>query len=62
MIGLLLEHVRDALADAGDLATVTGLVADVHRRGNGATFQRDTFRRSGLMRDVVRGVAWAVTG
>ncbi len=62
VIGLLLEHVRDALADAGDLAAVTGLVADVHRRGNGASFQRDTFRRSGLMRDVVRGAAWAATG
>ena len=34
---LLLEHVRDALADAGDLGTVTGLLAEVpaarHRRG-----------------------------
>ena len=55
VIGRLLEHVRDALADAGDLAMVTGLVADVHRRGSGASFQRDTFRRSGLMRDVVQG-------
>ena len=62
VVGLLLEHVADALADAGDLAVVTGLVADVSRRGNGASFQRDTFRRTGLMRDVVRGAASAVTG
>ena len=46
--GLLLDHVRDALADAGDLAAVTGLVAEVQRRGNGASFQRDAFGRSGL--------------
>ena len=53
----MLEHVADALADAGDLAVVTGLAADVSRRGNGASFQRDAFRRTGLMRDVVRGAA-----
>ncbi len=60
--GLLLDHVRDALADAGDLAAVTGLVADVQRRGNGASFQRDAFGRSGLLRDVVTSAAGAVTG
>jgi carboxylate-amine ligase len=62
VVGLLLEHVRDALADAGDLGTVTGLAADVQRRGNGALFQRDAFRRSGLLRDVVTGTAVAVAG
>jgi carboxylate-amine ligase len=62
VVGLLLEHVRDALADAGDLATVTGLAAGVQRRGNGASFQRDAFRRSGLLRDVVAGATVAVTG
>jgi len=62
VIGLLLGHVRDALADAGDLAAVTGLVADVQRRGNGASFQRDAFGRSGLLRDVVTSAAGAVTG
>jgi carboxylate-amine ligase len=62
VIGLLLGHVRDALADEGDLAAVTGLVADVQRRGNGASFQRDAFGRSGLLRDVVTSAAGAVTG
>jgi len=62
VIGLLLGHVRDALADAGDLGAVTGLVADVQRRGNGASFQRDAFGRSGLLRDVVTSAAGAVTG
>jgi carboxylate-amine ligase len=62
VIGLLLDHVRDALADAGDLAAVTGLVADVQRRGNGAAFQRDAFGRRGRLRDVVTSAAGAVTG
>jgi glutamate---cysteine ligase / carboxylate-amine ligase len=62
VLSLLLDHVRDALADAGDLAAVTGLVADVHRRGNGAAFQRDTFLRTGLLRDVVTAAAGAAWG
>ena len=62
VIRLLLEHVRDALADAGDLAAVTGLVADLRRRGSGASFQRDAFRRTGLLREVVTSAAGAVTG
>jgi carboxylate-amine ligase len=59
---LLLAHVRDALADAGDLGTVTGLLADVLRRGSGAAFQRDVLRRTGNLRDVVASAAGAVTG
>ena len=41
---------------------MTGLAADVQRRGTGAWFQRDAFRRGGLLRDVVTGAAVAVTG
>jgi carboxylate-amine ligase len=59
---LLLAHVRDALADAGDLGTVTGLLTDVLRRGNGAAFQRDALRRTGNLRDVVARAAGAITG
>jgi carboxylate-amine ligase len=59
---LLLAHVRDALADAGDLGTVTGLLTDVLRRGSGAAFQRDALRRTGNLRDVVAGAAGALTG
>jgi carboxylate-amine ligase len=62
VVGLLLEHARDALADAGDLGAVTGLAAGVLRRGTGASFQRDAFRRSGLLRDVVASAAAAFTG
>jgi hypothetical protein len=36
----LLEHVRDALDEAGDADTVTGLLGAVLARGNGAAFQR----------------------
>jgi glutamate---cysteine ligase / carboxylate-amine ligase len=55
---LLVEHVRDALADAGEYGTVTGLLGDVLRRGNGAAFQRQEYRRSGDLAQVVsRAVA-----
>jgi carboxylate-amine ligase len=59
---LLLAHVRDALADAGDLGTVTGLLTDVLRRGTGAAFQRGAFRRTGNLREVVASAAAAITG
>ena len=59
---LLLAHVRDALADAGDLGTVTGLLTQVLRRGTGAAFQREEFRRTGRLRDVVAGAAEAIRG
>ncbi|MBV9381974.1 MAG: glutamate--cysteine ligase [Streptosporangiaceae bacterium] len=36
----LLEHVRNALDEAGDTGTVTELLAAVLARGNGAAFQR----------------------
>jgi hypothetical protein len=54
--------VRDALADAGDLATVTGLLTQVQRRGTGAAFQREEFRRTGQLRDVVASAAEAISG
>ena len=62
MTALLLAHVRDALADAGDLGTVTGLLTDVLRRGSGATFQRGVLARTGNLRDVVASAAGAITG
>ena len=62
MTALLLAHVRDALADAGDLGTVTGLLTQVQRRGTGAAFQRGEFRRTGRLRDVVTAAAGAIGG
>jgi glutamate---cysteine ligase / carboxylate-amine ligase len=54
VVGELLEHVRPALTDAGDYALVAGLLDDVLDRGNGARFQRQAYRRTGQIRDVVR--------
>jgi carboxylate-amine ligase len=50
---LLVEHVRDALDDAGDYGAVTELLQAVLRRGNGAAFQRQAYRRSGDLAEVV---------
>ena len=58
----LLAHVRDALADAGDLGTVTGLLTEARRRGTGAAFQREVFRRTGRLRDVVACAAEVIRG
>ena len=58
---LLLEHVSDALADAGETGTVTDLLAAVMARGNGAAFQRNAYRRSGHLADVVSSAAAATT-
>lgn len=49
----LLAHVRDALADAGDLEPVSGLLDAVLRRGTGAERQRAVFRATGDLRAVV---------
>ena len=59
--GLLLDHCRDALADAGDTDVVSQLLTALLARGNGATFQRAAYRRSGRLADVV-GSAVAATG
>jgi carboxylate-amine ligase len=60
VVKLLLEYVRDALAEAGDTDTVTDLLAAVMDRGNGAAFQRNAYRRSGLP-GVVSSAAAATT-
>jgi glutamate---cysteine ligase / carboxylate-amine ligase len=62
VVNLLLEHVSDALADAGDTGTVTDLLAAVLRRGNGAAFQRSAYHRSGRLPDVVTSAAAATMG
>ncbi len=50
----LLEHVRPALTDAGDYAVVKELLDGLLDRGNGARFQRQAYRRTGQVLDVVR--------
>ncbi|WP_234997471.1 glutamate--cysteine ligase [Pseudonocardia thermophila] len=49
----LIGHVRDALADTGDLGTVTALLDALLRRGTGAARQRAVSRRAGDLRAVV---------
>jgi len=44
----LLEHVRDALDEAGDADAVTELLRALLARGNGAAFQRSACRDRGL--------------
>jgi glutamate---cysteine ligase / carboxylate-amine ligase len=52
--GLLLDHCRDALADAEEVDIVTELLAALLARGNGAAFQRAVYRRSGSLPEVIR--------
>ena len=60
--GLLVEHVRDALADAGDTRLVTDLLDAVLYRGNGATAQRSEYQRRGRLMDVITAAATTTTG
>ena len=59
--GLLVDHCRDALDDAGDTDAVTEMLSALLARGNGAAFQRAAFRHSGRLADVVNS-AVAATG
>ena len=58
----LLDHVRDALSDAGDEDVVAELLAAVLERGNGATFQRGAYRETQDLRSVVTGAAAITAG
>jgi carboxylate-amine ligase len=56
----LLEHVRDALDEAGDTGTVTELLAAVLARGTGAAFQRSAYHDgsvSGMIDSAVAATA-----
>jgi carboxylate-amine ligase len=57
----LYAHVRPALAEAGDEAYVRKLLDDVLARGTGATRQRQTYARTGSLRDVVLDVVELTT-
>jgi glutamate---cysteine ligase / carboxylate-amine ligase len=48
VVHVLLDHVRDALDEAGDADVVTELLGAVLDRGNGAAFQRNAHRDSSL--------------
>ncbi|MEU6844383.1 glutamate--cysteine ligase [Streptomyces sp. NPDC046716] len=49
----LLEHVRPALEDAGDLEEARALLSRLLRDGSGTRVQREVFRRTGGLREVV---------
>jgi carboxylate-amine ligase len=53
VIGTLMDHIRPVLDDHGELEVVKDLVTTVLRRGNGATAQRQIYRTSGQLTDVV---------
>jgi glutamate---cysteine ligase / carboxylate-amine ligase len=57
VIGQLVDHVREALRDNGDLALVEAGTARLADVGNGATQQRRTFERTGQLADVVADAA-----
>jgi glutamate---cysteine ligase / carboxylate-amine ligase len=61
VVSALVDHCRDALADAGDAGAVAELLAALLARGNGASFQREEYRRSGNLPEVISR-AVAVTG
>jgi carboxylate-amine ligase len=53
----LVDHVRDALDDAGDTPAVTELLADVLARGNGAIFQRNAYAEGGHLPAMIDSAA-----
>jgi carboxylate-amine ligase len=53
VIRTLIDHVRPVLADHSELDVVEELVNAVLERGNGTTTQRQIYRRSGQLTDVV---------
>ncbi|MFH8606968.1 glutamate--cysteine ligase [Streptomyces sp. NPDC018029] len=53
VVRVLVDHVRDALEDTGDLDLVRRATADLLKNGNGAQIQRDLLHRTGSLRDVV---------
>ncbi|MFF8190658.1 glutamate--cysteine ligase [Streptomyces bobili] len=53
VVRTLIDHVSEALADSGDLERVRTTCADLLRHGNGAMVQRETWERTGSLREVV---------
>jgi carboxylate-amine ligase len=62
VVAALVQHVRGALDDSGDLALVEHGVAEVFRRGNGADLQRRVFAATGDLAAVVRAAVTVTHG
>jgi carboxylate-amine ligase len=61
VVRALIDHVRPALEDAGDLAAVRELLAALVRRGNGARLQRAAYARTGRVAGIVAdAVTWTM--
>ena len=58
----LLDHVRTALEEYGDLDEVTSRLEDVTQRGNGARRQREVHAGTGSLQDVVAMLAAETVG
>lgn len=53
VIHALLDHVEEALVEAGDADLARAAVAELMGRGNGARVQREVMERTGSLREVV---------
>lgn len=53
VVRALLDHVQDALADSGDLERARASCAGLLRHGNGSRLQREVWKRTGSLREVV---------
>jgi carboxylate-amine ligase len=62
VVAALVEHVRSALTESGDLELVEHGVAEVFRRGTGADLQRRVFAEAGDLAAVVRAAVAATHG
>ena len=62
VVHALVAHVREALTDSGDLDLVEHGLAEVLRRGTGATRQREVFDLTGNLAAVVRAAVAATHG
>jgi carboxylate-amine ligase len=62
VVAALVDHVRLALADAGDLDLVERGAAEVLRRGTGADLQRRVLTETGDAAAVVRAAVTATHG
>jgi len=62
VVGALLEHVRPALADAGDERRVEEGIAELLHRGTGADLQRRVHEQAGDLAAVVRAAVAVTAG
>jgi carboxylate-amine ligase len=62
VVGALLDHVRPALADAGDEQWVTDGLSAILRRGTGADLQRRIYQETGDLTAVVRAAVAITAG